>query len=158
MTIKRCTSCGVEKEEEHFPFLITAIGRRQPICHPCKRSYAYKAGRTQRGWTAQAVRSARRRAKIANVPCTITAADLPPIPDVCPALGIPLVIGGAGFNGSSPSLDRIIPSLGYVPGNLVIISFRANRIKNDSTVSELCAVASFYANLSTTGNISLQNP
>ena len=38
---------------------------------------------------------------------------------------------------SSPSLDRIIPSLGYVKGNIRVISFRANTLKNNATLSEL---------------------
>jgi hypothetical protein len=30
----------------------------------------------------------------------------------------------------SPSLDRLDPKLGYVPGNIVIISVKANLIKS----------------------------
>lgn len=41
---------------------------------------------------------------------------------------------------ASPSLDKIIPSLGYVPGNVRIISARANLLKNDATVDELRAI------------------
>jgi hypothetical protein len=37
---------------------------------------------------------------------------------------------------TSPSLDKINPELGYVPGNVAIISYRANRIKNNGTAEE----------------------
>jgi hypothetical protein len=37
---------------------------------------------------------------------------------------------------SSPSLDKINPNLGYVPGNCAIICNRANRIKNNGTALE----------------------
>jgi hypothetical protein len=47
-------------------------------------------------------------------------------------------------NDFSPSIDRIIPSLGYVRGNVVIVSMRANRIKTDATDAELRRVAKFY--------------
>jgi len=64
------------------------------------------------------------------------------IPDVCPMLGIVLNYdgnGGVGYTRSddSPSIDRIDNSDDYHPGNIQIISWRANRIKNDSTLEEL---------------------
>jgi len=37
----------------------------------------------------------------------------------------------------SPSIDRIIPSKGYVMGNVKFISYKANRIKNDSNIEIL---------------------
>lgn len=90
--------------------------------------------------------NARQRAAKAGVPFGITRADIV-IPSHCPVLGVELVrrIGRKGGCDSSPSLDRIIPDLGYVPGNIVVVSRRANRIKTDATVEELEAVADFYA-------------
>lgn len=37
----------------------------------------------------------------------------------------------------SPSLDKIIPSLGYAKGNIWVISYRANTIKNNCTFEEI---------------------
>ena len=62
------------------------------------------------------------------------------VPEVCPVLGIPLThnVGkGAGFHADSPSVDKIIPSLGYTKGNVRVISARANLLKSDATVAEL---------------------
>ncbi|MBB3990312.1 hypothetical protein [Croceicoccus naphthovorans] len=66
-----------------------------------------------------------------------------------PILGIPIYIakGGRGGKDHSPSLDRIRPKLGYVPGNVIVISNRANRLKSDATIRELRDIASFYATL-----------
>ena len=36
----------------------------------------------------------------------------------------------------SPSLDRIVPELGYVKGNIRVISNRANHLKSDATLEE----------------------
>lgn len=80
--------------------------------------------------------AARARAKTKGIPFSITEADIV-IPDTCPVLGIKLVQSTGAKTDNSPSLDRIIPDLGYVPGNVVVISLRANRIKNDATVEEL---------------------
>lgn len=38
-------------------------------------------------------------------------------------------------------MDRVIPELGYVKGNVEIISYRANRLKNDATYHELRAIS-----------------
>lgn len=59
----------------------------------------------------------------------------------CPLLGIKLSFNnGRSDKSSSPSIDRIDPAKGYVPGNVWIISTRANQIKNDATLDELLAI------------------
>lgn len=88
---------------------------------------------------------ARRRAKDLGLAFTITAVDIP-LPEKCPILGIPLRIipGGGRYRcDNSASLDRIDPRMGYVPGNVCIISWRANRIKNNGTAWEHEAIASY---------------
>lgn len=80
------------------------------------------------------------RAKKANVPFSITRQDLIdmfPADNLCPVLKIPFVWGTKNNKELSPSLDRMIPELGYVKGNIKFISYKANRIKNDSTVEIL---------------------
>lgn len=94
----------------------------------------------------------RHRAKKLGREFSITEADIQ-IPATCPILGIPLVpkMGRAGqvggFHDDSPSIDRIRNAEGYVPGNVVVISLRANRIKSNATVEELEAIAAFYRGL-----------
>ena len=39
--------------------------------------------------------------------------------------------------------DRVVPALGYVPSNIRVISFRANRIKSDASAAELRAVLEY---------------
>lgn len=78
---------------------------------------------------------AKARAKSKGIPFELTVSDIV-IPDTCPVLGIPLVSGGKGEPGL-PSLDRILPERGYVPGNVAVISYRANMLKNQSSLTEL---------------------
>lgn len=64
--------------------------------------------------------------------------------DTCPIFKIPLVWishGRGSPKNDSPSLDRIIPDLGYVKGNVAFISNLANTIKQTVTEKELYAVA-----------------
>lgn len=48
---------------------------------------------------------------------------------------------------TSPTLDRIEASLGYVKGNCVVVSGLANRIKSNATVEQIAMVAEFYGDL-----------
>jgi hypothetical protein len=80
--------------------------------------------------------NARRRARKDGVPFEITQEDII-IPKVCPVLGIALSISERRMTDNSPSLDRFKPELGYVKGNVNVISTRANRIKNDATYNEI---------------------
>jgi hypothetical protein len=86
---------------------------------------------------------ARRRAKASDLPFDLTVDDIV-IPETCPVLGIPLVIGNSySDRESSPSIDKLVPERGYVRGNVCVISFRANRLKSDATLTELEAVTNY---------------
>ena len=64
--------------------------------------------------------------------------------DFCPVFGTPFSwerIAEGYDNPLAPSLDKIKPELGYIKGNVVFISNRANRIKNDANENELEQVA-----------------
>jgi hypothetical protein len=67
------------------------------------------------------------------------------IPDKCPVFGFPLVMhsGRNGGRFDSPSLDRVNPDKGYVKGNVQVISFKANAMKNNATQEELIAFANW---------------
>lgn len=82
--------------------------------------------------------SARRRCRVSGLSFLITERDIQ-IPETCPILGIPLVFhhGVHGAIDGSPSIDRIDTRLGYEPGNVWVISHRANRLKSDATLDEL---------------------
>jgi hypothetical protein len=87
--------------------------------------------------------SAKSRANREKLPFDIAVNDIQ-IPERCPILpwiklssGSTLVGGKGKVGDSSPSLDRIIPELGYVKDNIRVISFRANTIKSNRSMEEL---------------------
>ena len=80
--------------------------------------------------------SAYARAKKNNIPFEIAVADIK-IPSECPYLKKKMVKGTM----MAPSLDRIIPSLGYVKGNIEVISRKANTMKSNATAEELLEFA-----------------
>lgn len=109
---------------------------RDLACRSHERNYA------NRMWAA-----ARRRAAKKGVPFTITPSDIT-LPEYCPVLGLKLdySVGTKGRKAShnSPNLDRRLPELGYVPGNVLVISKKANTIKSNATPEELLKVANYF--------------
>ena len=76
------------------------------------------------------------------------------IPEKCPYLDIEInwqssagtgIKTGPRYNG--PSIDRIDSSKGYVEGNVLIVSFRANSIKNNANETELIKMGRRLAQL-----------
>lgn len=67
-----------------------------------------------------------------------------PKDNLCPVFGTELAFGCTEGRNNSPSLDRIIPSLGYTKGNIIIVSLKANRIKQNASPEEIFKVAEFY--------------
>lgn len=69
------------------------------------------------------------------------------IPITCPILDIPLYFHRQKVQDDSISFDRIDSSKGYTVDNLIVISYRANRLKSDATLDELKRITHFYENL-----------
>jgi hypothetical protein len=86
--------------------------------------------------------SAKARAKRDGLSFNLEMSDIV-IPDTCPVFGIPLFVGNRNQHENAPTLDKIIPELGYVKGNVRVISYRANRIRNDATLDELRKLVAF---------------
>jgi hypothetical protein len=49
---------------------------------------------------------------------------------------------------ASPSIDRFVPSLGYVPGNVYLLCWRCNNLKRDASASELRRIADWMDRVS----------
>jgi len=140
-----CKHCNSIFEKHHY---------KQVFCKPeCKIAYwkdpqfqkVYqiahkKANPEKRIWKAAKDRSSKH-----GIPFNIEVSDVV-IPEVCPILGIEIVCGvgsGKGAGPGSPSLDKIVPELGYVKGNVQVVSFKANAMKRDATKEELIQFANW---------------
>lgn len=97
-------------------------------------------------WATRAVRNARQRARQRELPFNISASDLE-LPPVCPVLGTEWTFGTGYTDPRIPTLDRVKPELGYVVGNVRVISLRANSLRSDASAAELRAVAAYAAEL-----------
>ena len=98
------------------------------------------------------LQNARSRARRDKVPFNLTLQDLVDIAtDQCPILHTPFVWGISGLGKGktrpdSPTLDRILPELGYIKGNVAFLSYRANRIKDNGTMQEHYDIADWIWN------------
>ena len=86
---------------------------------------------------------ARSRARRRGIPFSITVEDVESVDtNVCPYLGIEIkrYFQGPGCGHHKPdkkTLDRFETELGYIPGNIVVCSWRANRILSDASTDEI---------------------
>lgn len=115
-------SKGTEWHQEHYQRIkqrAAELQRARKATHPAKFMYT----------------SIKSDAKKRGIPFTIELDDIV-IPDYCPVLGIPIVCGSGKRTDNSPSLDKFIPELGYVKGNVAVISWKANRLKNNGTLDD----------------------
>jgi hypothetical protein len=160
--LKRCTKCGTLRDTSLFN---KHSGSRDGIdswCRPCKakqaKQYYWDHAEVQRALAKRRGRKnskkqrklrhrfpekflclwAKHRAKMKGLVFTLRPEDIH-VPDFCPVLGIRLKFGrgSGGAVDASPTLDQIRPGQGYVPGNVAVISKRANRIKGDAFLKEL---------------------
>lgn len=107
----------------------------------------YYAGDPKVRWARNALTAARGRAQRYGLAFAITVGDILTIAqDTCPALGMSLDYsrGRVVIQDDSPTVDRIIPPLGYVPGNIVVISNKANMTKGRCTPEEIMAVGRWH--------------
>jgi len=148
-----CNMCKVEKQLEDFSFSAhDKKNNRQYHCKKCSAEYKRKIGGSYpnhkknhlQDYRKGLVRAAKHRAKLKNLPFNITWRDFELI-DVCPVLGI-AIFSESLDNPNAPSIDRFIPELGYVKGNVFIISRRANVLKGDANIEEMKLILKYMQN------------
>lgn len=165
MSRKNCIKCGVPLSAE-----TTTWYRQKNHIHKCndcirveKADWAREAARRNPVETAERSRRSKQRIKIGNpkkysagqmrasakkradalgLPFDLSTSQLTEMcVDVCPILGVEIKYGGGTKTNESASLDRIVPSLGYVPGNVQVVSLLANLMKNEATPEEMLKFA-----------------
>lgn len=141
---KYCSGCKTLKPASDFSKARNQVSNLAPWCRDCMKEHRrIKRSHDPRRFLLHA---AKHRAKVAGMPFDLTLDDIA-IPMFCPALGIQLQISDGYQRNHSPSIDRVHPELGYVKGNVIVVSWKANRIKVDATAEELRMVADFYSKL-----------
>lgn len=108
----------------------------------------YRVKNAKHYWAKEVFNHAKRRAKNKNLEFNLTVDHIEKIATShCPVLGIELSYtrgDKSHARNNSPSLDRIRPEEGYTTANIIVVSYRANSIKQDATIEELKKIFKFY--------------
>jgi hypothetical protein len=132
--------CGREFDPSELPPSRVAKGQTK-VCGVCfrrrSRTAIKKLQKEDPAWLLYTL--AKGRAKRNGLDFNIEREDCR-VPEFCPVLGMKLIPHDKMHSDDSPTLDRIDNKLGYVKGNVWVISMRANKIKNNSTLEELKAL------------------
>ena len=141
----RCSKCGGIKPETEFTINRRGKKYEYPMsyCSECrrKRDYLITNASTER-YVHRIFLHLKRRAKRLNVPCTIVKDHIWKLyqtqegkcfyTDVLMRCQV-----GNGSSRESLSIDKVEPNLGYIAGNIVLFTRRANTIKSDMTLVEM---------------------
>ena len=129
---KVCTKCGVEKPYAEFHKHKRCIGGYNTVCKECRKPLSTAQWNKQTD-EYKIWHRAKSRAKRKGLEFNIEVDDII-IPNVCPILGILMDV---------PSIDRHDSSKGYIKGNIVIMSNRANMLKNNGTLEEFKKIVKY---------------
>lgn len=134
-----CTKCREKKPLKNFPPDRRDKRGTQARCRICINGWMKIHYRKNPAWSMW--RRAVSRAALRGFDLDITVDDLLPLPKKCPVLGIALRLSRGPQDPHAYSLDRIENKKGYVVGNIIVMSYKANRLKNDGTAQEHEAIA-----------------
>lgn len=130
-----CKECITEyrnrnKEKNRLYQEIRRLENNQKVCEIRRNSWRNLDPRKK------LYQQSKSRALRKNIEFSISINDII-IPDKCPLLNVPFIIGTKNNYEYTHSLDRIDNSKGYIPGNIWVISKKANSMKNSANKEEL---------------------
>lgn len=140
MQCSRCREWKAIGDDGEFNRSSTGPNGYQCRCREC--DHLAQRETREKNYREQLLKGARRRAREQDLPFDLTVFDII-IPEVCPVLGITLVMGDGRSRDHSPSLDKIDPARGYVKGNVQVISDLANRMKQNACPEQLLAFSAW---------------
>jgi len=156
---KTCSRCNREKEIRQKE--INGVIKMHSICKPCRSSISYNSRKKRTEEYKIKVKSkneididsrgyliwkrAKDRACKKNLDFSITREQVVSWLNIgiCQATGLKLNLefGKETLNPLGPSLDRINPKLGYIVGNVRMVSWIFNRAKGDGSDDDVWLLA-----------------
>lgn len=154
MQLILCNSCKQEKSEEQFAKRNDTYrrGKYRKTCRECHRQKSRKNYKNYKLNSPFLSRHTKMKSscKIRNIPYELDEKYLEEIwTGFCPITGEKLIWSSSHEEKRNPNaaeLDRFIPSLGYIKGNVSWISRRMNHIKNDASLEDLKKIINWMEN------------
>lgn len=135
-----CKTCGKIKPLTEFHKHRQCWGGYNSICKVCRLPKS-KSDYKNKSQEYNILHRAKTRSVRFNLEFNLELSDII-IPEICPIFKVPFIVGDVNL---TPSIDRIDPNKGYIKGNIMIISNKANRIKSNGTPEEIMQVAKFLS-------------
>ena len=150
--IKKCDKCNIEKPIEDFEkkrgtkyYTLAEEWKEASLhyrkaCKECSKIIQRKRYNKYKNNNYFAFKCSRikRSAKSKSLDFDLTPEFLSSIwTDKCPVFDYELDPATDSVDPASPELDRIIPEKGYVKGNVVFLSRRANNLKSNASLEEM---------------------
>jgi hypothetical protein len=139
--MKTCNQCGTEKPIEQFYKNCRTRDGRLGQCNACVKGNVKRY--QQADPVGMMLRRAKSRAATKGWVFCLDRKSLLPLPERCPILGIKLRSGVGPQDPHAYSLDRVDNADGYFVGNVVVMSYLANRLKNNGTAEHHEAIAAW---------------
>lgn len=141
--MKICIKCKKEKTFDCFQKSKVGkngVGSYCKLCHNLLAKLSQeKSKTTKKGHISKILATRKAFAKKQNIPFELDVDYLLSIAvDKCPILNIDLSWCEKTKHpiANSPSIDKFVPELGYVKGNVAWISHKANSLKSDGTLEQ----------------------
>lgn len=134
-----CTTCREMLSFSQFHKHASCLHGVNTVCKACRKPLSKGQWRKlpveKRLW-----QQAKSRSKKLSREFTIVESDIR-IPEVCPVFHVPF--SNVPRSPYAPSIDRLDSKRGYTPDNIIIMTVRANLLKNDGTIREFEALLTF---------------
>lgn len=131
-----CTSCGNFKSWENYHKHKSCTSGYNTVCKECRKPKSkvqYRSLTQER----KLYDRAKSRATRLGIIFTLNLDDIV-IPEICPIMGVPF---STTITKYAPSLDRVVPELGYTQENVEVISTYANTLKWTMTKEQIMNLA-----------------
>lgn len=133
--LKQCSKCREEKPVGDFYGNSASKTKLHSACKGCADLSVQASHR--KNIAKYLLTSAKSRALATGIEFDLKLEDLV-VPEYCPVFGFKMAYAtGRGRTDTSYSIDRLDNSRGYVKGNVAVISWLANRLKNNATCAQL---------------------
>ena len=151
---KQCSRCGIVTSATTQNFLVNR-GVLMNICRECgnktftKATKRWQLNHPKQAWISKVMCDAKSRASKKGIAydkdAVLELATSYIDGSLCPCCGKPMI-----GNKLWPSLDRLDSTKGYEKNNIEFLCYRCNRLKSDSTLSDLQMILAFVVKRSQT--------
>src|ERR1019366_6151215 len=142
--LKICSKCKIEQLVIDFYSDKHNIDGLKSICKKCELTYSYKYRNSDP--IQRLYMNARSGANARKLNFNILKSDLI-IPEKCPILGLNLIFSNK-VTRNTPSIDRIDSNIGYEKNNIIVCSYRVNRLKGDASIGEMKLIYNNWKSIS----------